>query len=186
MPPIADKQLEERILKAAQRLWRTRGETGLTLRAVAHEAGTTTPTLYNRFRNKEALRLALAFRFREELTADLFSSTSVEEAHRRYLTYVEAHPHEYELLSMMWGHFFASPRPFRSWLLGQLAKRFGGEIEEYGVVFDTLFLLCHGTSTLLAVAPSQEVRDALRDNCIQACDKVLANAAALRVAKRQG
>ena len=71
MPPIADKHLEERILKAALRLWRKRGEDGLTLRAVAEEADTTTPTLYKRFRNKEALRLALAYRFREELTADL-------------------------------------------------------------------------------------------------------------------
>ena len=39
MPPKADKQLQERILKAAQRLWKTRGEHGLTLRAVAREAG---------------------------------------------------------------------------------------------------------------------------------------------------
>jgi len=47
MPPHADQLLEERILKAAQRLWRTRGEHGLTLRAVAREAGSTTPTVYN-------------------------------------------------------------------------------------------------------------------------------------------
>lgn len=77
MPPTADKHLEERILKAALRLWRKRGENGLTLRAVAHEADTTTPTLYKRFRNKEALRLALAFHFREELTADLLSSPTI-------------------------------------------------------------------------------------------------------------
>jgi AcrR family transcriptional regulator len=80
MPPISDKHLEERILKAARRLWRTRGERGLTLRAVAHEAGTTTPTLYKRFRNKQALRLALAYRLREELNAELFSSPSLEQA----------------------------------------------------------------------------------------------------------
>ena len=42
MPPHADQLLEERILKAAQRLWRTRGEHGLTLRAVAREARSTT------------------------------------------------------------------------------------------------------------------------------------------------
>jgi TetR/AcrR family transcriptional regulator, cholesterol catabolism regulator len=67
MPPHADQLLQERILKTAQRLWRTRGESGLTLRAVAREAGTTTPTVYKRFRNKQALRKALAERVRLQL-----------------------------------------------------------------------------------------------------------------------
>jgi|SRR5271165_4310030 len=180
MPPTPDQHLEERILKAAQRLWRTRGEKGLTLRAVARESGTTTPTLYKRFRNKEALRLALAFRFREELTAELFESSSIEQLHRRYLAYAEAHPREYDLLRISWGHFFSSPRPVGAWLLGQLATRFGGRPEDYASVFDTVFLMCHGTSVLLSVAPNQEILSAMRDICIRACDKVLENAVVLR------
>src|SRR5215813_8787618 len=127
MPPIADKHLEERILKTAQRLWRTHGEDGLTLRAVARGAGTTTPTLYKRFRSKKALRMALAYRIREELNAQLFSSPTLEDVYRRYLRYAEENPHEYELLRMSWGHFFSpgSPRPGRAWALAQLAGRFG-------------------------------------------------------------
>jgi AcrR family transcriptional regulator len=183
MPPIPDKNLEERILKAAQRLWRNRGENGLTLRAVAREAGTTTPTLYKRFRNKEALRLALAVRFRDELAGELFSSPTIEQMHRRYLTYVDQHSREYELLRLSWGHFFSRPRPVRAWLIGQLAERFGGQPEQYGVVFDALFLLCHGSSTLLIVAPDQEVRVAIREECIRVCDKLLENAALLRVSQ---
>jgi AcrR family transcriptional regulator len=180
MPPIPDKSLEERILKAAQRLWRTRGEKGLTLRTTAREAGTTTPTLYKRFRNKEALRLALAERFRDELAIELFSSPTVEQMHRRYLAYVEAHMREYELLRQCWGHFFSRPRPVRAWLIAQLAERFGGKPEQYAVVFDAIFLLCHGSSTLLIVAPHQEIRVAIREECIRACDKLLENAALLR------
>jgi AcrR family transcriptional regulator len=180
MPPIPDKHLEERILKAAQLLWRTRGEQGLTLRAVARKAGTTTPTLYKRFRNKEALRLALAYRFREELTADLLASPTIEQAHRRYLAYVEAHPREYELLRVSWGHFFTTPRPVRGWLIGQLAARFGGQPEDYAAVYDGIFLLCHGTSTLLTVAPDESVQRATREICIKVCDKLLENAALLR------
>ncbi len=38
MPPHADQLLQERILKTAQKLWRTRGESGLTLRAVARDS----------------------------------------------------------------------------------------------------------------------------------------------------
>lgn len=185
MPPIPDRKLEERILKATQRLWRTRGEQGLTLRAVAHEAGTTTPTLYKRFRSKEALRLALANRLRDELNAELFSSSSIEDVYRRYLHYAESNPHEYELLRRSFGHFLApgDPRPARVWLLRQLASRFGGQPEEYVHVFDALFLLCHGAATLVAVVDHQPVRAALRDHCIEVCDRLIANVAILRAGK---
>ena len=176
MPPIADKYLEERILKAAVRLWRTRGENGLTLRAVAHEARTTTPTLYKRFRNKEALCLALAHRFREELTNDVLSSPTIEESHRRYLDYAKAHPREYELLSAYWGHFFSTPRPVRTWMLAQLAARLGGEPEQYSVIYEGVFLLCHGASTLLAAAPDGHVLEATREICVRVCDKLIESA----------
>jgi AcrR family transcriptional regulator len=180
MPPIPDKNLEERILKAAQRLWRTHGQSGLTLRAVARKAGTTTPTLYKRFRNKAALQLALAYRFREELTADLLASPTIEQAHRRYLAYVESHPREYDLLRIFWGHFFTTPRPVRNWLIAQLAARHGGQPDDYADVYDGIFLLCHGTSTLLTVSPDKAVQKATREICIKVCDKLLENAPQLR------
>jgi AcrR family transcriptional regulator len=176
MPPIADKQLEDRIVRAALRLWRTRGEKGLTLRAIAREADTTTPTLYKRFRNKEALRIALAYRFRDELTSAVLSASSIEQSHRRFLAYVESHPREYELLRGYWGHFFSTPRPVRSWMLTQLAARLGGEPESYATVYDGIFLLCHGASTLLTGAPNAEVLEATREICISVCDKLVENA----------
>lgn len=183
MPPTADKHLEERILKAAQRILCARGEDGLTLRAVAREANTTTPTLYKRFRSKEALRLALARRFREEMASDLLSSPSIEDGHRRYMGYVEAHPREYELLCVHWGHFFSTPRPFRSWLLTQLAARHGGKPEEYSAVYEGIFLICHGASTLLISAPDRGVFDATRDICTKVCDEILKNALLFRSAR---
>src|SRR5215472_18386816 len=102
MPPKVNAQTEGRILKAAERLWRTRGEHGLTLRAVAREAGTTTPTVYKRFRNKQALRKALADRVRSQLNEQLFAAKSLEEVCRRYLAFVHQHPHEYQLLLHAW------------------------------------------------------------------------------------
>ncbi len=182
MPPISDKSLEERILKAAGRLWRSHGDRGLTLRAVAREAGTTTPTLYKRFRNKEALRLALAYRVREELNVQLFSSANLEGVYRRYLRYAEENPHEYELLRVSWGQFFApgNPRPGRAWALTQLAARFGGGPEGYSGVFDAIFLTCHGTATLLTVTDDPALRKTLRENSIKVCDKLLQNVAIFR------
>ncbi|HVM91544.1 MAG TPA: helix-turn-helix domain-containing protein [Terriglobales bacterium] len=176
MPPIADKHLEERILKAAQRLWRARGESGLTLRAVARQARTTTPTLYKRFRNKEALRLALAHRFRDELTAAVLSAPSLEQSHRRYLGYVDAHPREYELLGSYWGYFFSTPRPVRTWMLTQLAARLGGDPEQYSIIYEGIFLLCHGAATLVTSARDERVIEATRESCMRVCDKLIENA----------
>ena len=182
MPPVSDKHLEERILKAARRLWRKRGESGLTLRAVAEEAGTTTPTLYKRFRNKQALKTALAYRLREEMNAELFASKSLEEVSRRYLRYAEENPHEYELLGLSWGIFFSAgnSRPGRTWLITQLATRFGGKPEQYGTAFDAFFLMCHGTATVLTITDNKATRDEMRESCINVCDKLLANIAILR------
>lgn len=182
MPPIPDRHLEDRILKAAQRLWRTRGKKGLTLRAVAREAGTTTPTIYQRFRNKEALQLALALRFRNALNAELFSSSSLEEACRRYLLYAETHPHEYELLGISWTRLGPQDgaRPGRAWLLSQLAARFGGQPEEYASMFYPLLLLLHGAATLLTAEGNPAVHDEIRESCTRTFDKFMQHVAIFR------
>ncbi len=140
MPPIPDQQLEERILMAARRLWREHGEKGLTLRGVARAAGTTTPTVYKRFRNKDAIQLALAIHVRSELFEEMFKSSRVEEIYRRYLAHAEAHPHEHELLRLSWSQLFSPGRPRlgRVWTLGQMAARFGGQPEDYEQLFDAL------------------------------------------------
>ena len=50
MPRPPDPDLEERILKAARKLWKKGGENALTMRAVAKAAGTkNTPAVYRRF-----------------------------------------------------------------------------------------------------------------------------------------
>jgi AcrR family transcriptional regulator len=166
MPPHADQLLEERILKAAQRLWRTRGEHGLTLRAVAREAGSTTPTVYKRFRNKQALLNTLAERFKAQLNEHLFASKTLEEVCSRYLLFAEAHPHEYQLLWHSWTDIFHPdrPRPGRAWVLTQFANRFGGRPEDYARAFYAMFLLGHGAATLLSVPGDEIARDEVRRN----------------------
>jgi AcrR family transcriptional regulator len=177
MPPTADKNLEERIVKAAQRLWRSRGERGLTLRAVAREAGTTTPTVYKRFRNKQALQIALALRCRQQLNEELFSATSIEEAFGRYLRFAEEHTNEYRLLWSTWTDIFHPdlPRPGRSWCMAQLADRFGGKPEEYARAFYAFFLMAHGAATLFAVPGDEIAREELRRNFLSICDSLVRN-----------
>ncbi|HSZ63358.1 MAG TPA: helix-turn-helix domain-containing protein [Terriglobales bacterium] len=175
MPPIPDLQLEERILTAACRLWRKHGERGLTLRGVARAAGTTTPTVYKRFRNKEAIRLALALRFRDDMLAAAFASISMDEMPVRFLAYAEANPHEYDLLRLSWPQLFAPgrPRPGRVLALAQMAARFGGAPEDYEQVADALFLICHGTATMLTIGGDLAAHKTMREVCIKTCDEIV-------------
>jgi len=175
VPPSFDKNLEEKILRAAQRLLRTRGERGLTLRAIAREARTTTPTVYQRFRNKERLRLALALRLRIELNASLFACKSLEEACRQYLHYAEQHPNEYKLIWASWMAIFRSDqlRPGLSWAMSQLAHRFGGNPQDHDLSAYALFLLCHAAASFLTVPGDDSSRTAIREHCLAACDALL-------------
>ena len=69
MPRHPDPDLEDRILQAADVLWRRGGEQALTMRAVAQAAGTNTPAVYRRFKGRQdlvrGLLLRIAGRIRE-------------------------------------------------------------------------------------------------------------------------
>ncbi len=177
MPPKANAQMEGRILKAAERLWRTRGEHGLTLRAVAREAGTTTPTVYKRFRNKQALQVALAEQFKLRLNEECLSAPTLEEVARRYVRFAEQHPNEYRLLSNSWTEVFhpEGPRPLHAWLLSQLASRFGGAPEDYALTVYALFLLSHAAAMLLTVPGDEIAHEEVRENYPRIVDAVLGN-----------
>lgn len=71
MPRRPDPDLEGKILNAAQRLWKKGGETALTMRRVAQAAGTNTPAVYRRFRDREDILRALLQRIRLEIAAEL-------------------------------------------------------------------------------------------------------------------
>jgi AcrR family transcriptional regulator len=184
MPRVADEHLEARIAQAAQRLWRLRGAKGLTLRSVAQSAGTTTTTVYKRFRNKDALLLALAELVQAKITATTTSATSIEDAYRRFLRFAEEHPHEYKLL---WGPAWSDvlgpgrPRPIKAWLLDKFAARFGGDAEEYIRAYYALFLLVHGTANLLSVARGRQAKAEMRDNCLAICDALVASIEVLKM-----
>jgi len=183
MPRTADPALNRRILRAAYNLWHARGDKGLTLRAVARAAGTTTTTVYKRFRNREEIRLALAELVREKLVAEITSAGTVEEAYRRYLRYAQKHSREYSLLAgPLWAQVLGPgrPRPAKAWLEAQLAARFGGAPADYEPFFYALFLLSHGAASLLTVASSDPAKKEIEENCISLCDQLLRNIHVLR------
>jgi AcrR family transcriptional regulator len=183
MPRTADQSLEAKIVKAAHRLWRLHGSTSLTLRAVAVAAGTTTTTVYKRFRNKEALLLALAELVQIRITERTTSAPTIEESYRRFLKFADQHPHEYRLL---WGPAWSEllgpgrPRPIKDWLLDKFAARFGGKPKDYVLSYYALFLLVHGTASLLIVTRNRRTKAEIIGSCLAICDALVANTEVLR------
>ncbi len=55
MPRQPDPQLETRILRAAQKLFLRGGEKGLSMRALAKAAHTSTPAVYRRYKSRKQI-----------------------------------------------------------------------------------------------------------------------------------
>ncbi|MFZ0295839.1 MAG: TetR/AcrR family transcriptional regulator [Candidatus Sulfotelmatobacter sp.] len=161
MPRPPNPDLEERILKAARKLWKKGGENALTMRAVAKAAGTNTPAVYRRFRDREDILRGLLQRIRSEFGALMEGAGSAEDACERYLDYALNHPHEYELFYQHEYELFYSGRAMRAGarnLMGRpariamkkkLAERFGGAPEDHSRLTISLWMLAHGAAMLM-------------------------------------
>jgi AcrR family transcriptional regulator len=165
VPRPPNPRLEEQILKAARNLWKRGGENALTMRAVAKAAGTNTPAVYRRFRDREDILRALLQCIRLEFAAVLQAAASPEEACERYLDYGLSHPHEYELFYQHEYELFYSSRsiragarndlgrPARDTMKQKLAKKFGGKPEDHELLNTSLWMLAHG-AVMLMIAKS--------------------------------
>jgi AcrR family transcriptional regulator len=160
MPRLPDPELEGEILDAAQRLWKKKGEEGLTMRAVAKAAGTNTPSVYRRFQNREDILRGLLQRIRLDIASEMQDIASPEEGCARYLEYALRHPREYELFFQKEYKLFHSPnskrarvkptgRPVREIMRRKIAERLGGSPAEYESVLLALQMLTHGAAMLL-------------------------------------
>ena len=98
MPRQPDPELEQRILDAASRLWARGGEKALTMRAVAKASGTTTPTVYERYRDRDDILRALRLKTRQDLFAAVSRGRTLRESVERYLEFALANSYSYEVL----------------------------------------------------------------------------------------
>jgi len=103
MPKRPDPALEARITAAALRLLDRGGEAAVTLRSVAGEAGTTTPTIYERFRDRDALMQGVLQEATRELLAALEPHDSIEKTFEAYLRFNTAHPMRFHLTVKTFG-----------------------------------------------------------------------------------
>ncbi|MGO9126334.1 MAG: TetR/AcrR family transcriptional regulator [Terriglobales bacterium] len=160
MPRRPDPDLEERILNAARKLWKKGAEKTLTMRAVAKAAGTNTPAVYRRFKDRRDILHALLRRLQKDVADVVGASRSPEEACQRFLEFALSHPHEYELF---YEHAYQLPRPTQAGrtaplrehrptmalVEGKLAERLGGSPEDHAHLALALWAVTHGTAMIL-------------------------------------
>lgn len=189
MPRQADPQLEQRILDAASRLRARGGEKALTMRAVAKAAGTTTPTVYERYCDRADILRALRIQTRAELFATLRRSRTLGQACQLYLEFALEHRHAYEVLYDKFAEppSLNEPWPSFNLLRGHLAQRLGGTPRQHTRLMLSLWSLMHGTAMLLirggAVGP---LRTQMFHACLDAVETVVAEAARSKGRPRSG
>jgi AcrR family transcriptional regulator len=183
VPRHPDPELEQRILAAASRLWARGGEKALTMRAIAKAAGTTTPTVYERYRNREDIRRALRLQTRGELFAALTTTRSLNAAIQNYLKFALENPHGYEVLFDGVGKPPSLNEPWPSFNLmrERLAEQLGGEPRSHNRLMLAIWTLMHGAAMLIIRGGFE---GSLRTQAIHACMDSAENL--IQCAKRKG
>jgi AcrR family transcriptional regulator len=177
MPRHPDPDLENRILNAAQALWKRGGEKALTMRAVARAAGTNTPAVYRRFKDRRDLVRGLLLRIANRIREDFSTGSTLEEVAEAYVDSALRMPHEYELfythsrqLSPPRGSGKLRPiresRPNFRFVEQLLAERRGGSPEDQTQLALAIWAVLHGTTTLLL---SRSIPDGHEEELRVAC-----------------
>jgi AcrR family transcriptional regulator len=177
MPRHPDPDLEERILHAADVLWRRGGDKSLTMRAVARAAKTNTPAVYRRFKDRKDLVKALLLRIAARIRKHFEQGETIEDMAEAYVEYAIRMPHEYELfythareLSPPKGTGKARPiresRQNFALVERLLAKRLGGAPEDHTQLALEVWATLHGTTMLIL---QKSIPDGHEEELREAC-----------------
>lgn len=189
MPRQADPGLEQRILDAASRLWSRGGEKALTMRGVAKAAGTTTPTVYERYHDRSDILRALRLQTRAELFDSLTRTRTLAQGYQRYLDYALQHPHAYEVLFDGFARPPSLHEPWPSFNLMRLrlAQRLGGGPRKHTRLMLSLWSLMHGAAMLMIRGGvSGPLRTQMIHSCLDALEAIVAEAARSKGKKYSG
>jgi AcrR family transcriptional regulator len=189
LPRQADPELEQRILEAAGRLRAKGGEKALTMRAVAKAAGTTTPTVYERYHDRDDILRALRLQTRAELFASICGSRTLAQACKSYLEFALKHRHAYEVL---YDKFAEPPSLHEPWptfnLMRQhLTKRLGATPRQHTRLMLSLWALMHGAAMLLIRGRAVgQLRTQMVQACLDGVEAIVADAARRKGKIRSG
>jgi AcrR family transcriptional regulator len=184
LPRQPDPNLEQRILDAASRLWARGGEKALTMRAIARTAGTTTPTVYERYIDRNDILRALRLQTRRELFAAISKTETLHASVERYIRFALDHSHAYEVLFDGVGK---PPSLHETWpsfnlIRERLAQRLGGSPHQHSRLMLSVWSLMHGAAMLIIRGRFDgPLRAQTIHSCIDACDAVIDAARRKRV-----
>ncbi len=121
------------------------------MRAVAKTAGTTTPTVYERYRDRAALLRALRMQTRQELFAAISRTRTLREAVQAHLAFALEHTHAYEVLfdGVAKPPSLHEPWPSFNLMRERVAKKLGGSPREHTRLMLAIWSLMHGTCMLI-------------------------------------
>jgi AcrR family transcriptional regulator len=138
------------------------------MRAVAKAAGTTTPTVYERYRDRGDILRALRMETRRELFATLSRTRTIRQSVERYIDFALKHSHAYEVLFDGVGK---PPSLHEAWpsfnlMRERIASRIGGMPKQHSRLMLTIWSLMHGAVMLIIRG---RFDGALRVQTIHAC-----------------
>ncbi len=178
MARTSDTGLRDRILDAALKLWTKGGERALTVRAVAAAAKTTTPTVYQRFPDKKSIVTALGIRIRDRYLEELFQQKDLYSACKHYLDFAKNSPNEYEMVySKHWTEVVLGEQPGSGvhWGKEKFVELYGGTPSQYSNDAHALWLILHGTGSLLAKESKSALSKQLYKHCLMTCKEIIDN-----------
>ncbi len=144
MPRHIDAKVEGRIIAAARKLWHAGGEEALSMRAIARAAGTNTPAVYRRFRDREDILRALVTSYQEQLFRELEPSRSLPELLDRVMGFALGQPREYGLMTSGLLARVTKSRPTVEMVIVKAAEWLGGSAKENRSLVMAVWSMTHG------------------------------------------
>jgi len=151
MPRKADPKLEKVIVTAATRLLDKKGLDAITMREVAKAAGTTTPTLYERFKDRDALLFGILDRVADEMLERVESIPSVEGMAEGCLRYCLENPNRIDLMHRVWPHTIPTnrQRPVFDLAVSRLQSQHGHSFKKADEIASAILAVLLGTAILM-------------------------------------
>lgn len=181
MPRHPDPDLEDRVLRAADALWKRGGTKALTMRAVARAAGTNTPAVYRRFKDRDDLVRGILLRVAGRLRKHFEQGETLQGMAEAYLDYALRNPNDYRLffeearlLNVAKGR--GGPRPIREsrpnfdFAEKMAAKELGGVPEDHTTLALEMWAVLHGTAMMII---SKAIPDGHEEELKTACRAAL-------------
>jgi AcrR family transcriptional regulator len=144
------------------------------MRAVAKAAGTNTPSVYRRFKNRRDLLRALVQKNQADLAVVIQRCHSLQGVCHGVLDYALRHPREYELVASRLA-VTKQPRPNFEYVVRKAGEWLGGPPERHRSLVIALWSLVHGTAMLLVAEAFPEYSTQVRLAFTAGVDELIRN-----------